>query len=331
MTKDRATFVPSRTWTVNAPARLHFGLLDMGNATARRYGGAGLALAGPHTSVAAASAPVTSVHWSTRPLERDAVALERVLQNFLEAFSGRACVSVRRQAPAHVGLGSKTSLVLSALTAVNKACGLEASRTDLQTFSGRGGASGIGINTFFSGGMVVDLGHPARADPFLPSGSASPAGVPPVAVRLVLPSSWRASLFLVRDGRSYSGAAEREFFQLQTPVPRHEVLEGFGVLYHGLVPAACEGSLAAFGEALTLYQSIGFKRRQISNQSDSVRNLLVRLRKQFSAVGMSGMGPLIFVLHDEQTVAADDVAPEALFLGKYELAAHGRTVTFAEG
>src|SRR6187397_3143910 len=59
----------------------------------------------------------------------------------------------------HVGLGTKTAVILGALQAAAIASGYKVSRAELQLLSGRGGASGVGIHAFFIGGLVIDAGH----------------------------------------------------------------------------------------------------------------------------------------------------------------------------
>ena len=69
----------------------------------------------------------------------------------------------------HVGMGSGTAIrlgVLEGLFCINQRT---MSRKELIQESNRGGTSGIGINTYFSGGLVLDLGVQNNDDVFLPS------------------------------------------------------------------------------------------------------------------------------------------------------------------
>ena len=89
----------------------------------------------------------------------------------------------------HVGMGSATAIRLGSIEGVARLNGLELARDELIRFSGRGGTSGIGINSYFEGGMICDLGRAADGTYYAPSSAAS--GVrPPLALPVVEMPPW---------------------------------------------------------------------------------------------------------------------------------------------
>src|SRR5690606_15053545 len=138
--------------------------------------------------------------------------------------------------PPHVGLGTKTTLLLAIAAACNRDVGSPLGRRELQAVTRRGGTSGIGVNSFFYGGFGVDCGHPQRDAEYAPSAASVPAVAAPLAVQTDFPAEWVIHLALP-SGRRLSGGDERNFFAANTPVPHSDVLQVLSAVYHGLVPA----------------------------------------------------------------------------------------------
>ena len=98
-----------RTVRVRAPARLHFGFLDLHGGLGRRFGGIGLALEEPALDVEIAPAHVLSTP------DSEPERLRRCLEA-AAAYLGvpdAAAVSVSESIPAHAGFGSGTQLALA--------------------------------------------------------------------------------------------------------------------------------------------------------------------------------------------------------------------------
>lgn len=292
---------------VRAFPRIHVGLADLGRVTARAYGGAGFALEGPAFAVSAAGAGERSLV-GFDSLDADAYREVQDALARLEAHVGHGLpyeFVLEGQVRQHIGLGTKTALILATLQAGTSAAGQKVPMSVLQKLSGRGGASGVGINTFFTGGLVIDSGHRQGSVPDLfPSSAREPSEVPPVTARLSLPPTWRFRLFLP-PGRRVSGQDEKEFFESAIPVPRAEVLETIALLLSGLAPAVATGDLAALAECLSALHRTGFKKRELRAQTEEVRGLLAEV-SALGPAGLSSLGPLVYAVH-----AVDDV-PDGL-------------------
>jgi beta-RFAP synthase len=241
---------------VRTASRLHFGLMSLaaegecwpdrlGEAVlpARRFGGVGLMVCRPGVALTAEPAAA----WSAEgPLAERALAVARQAADTLSRERpGVAGPPLRLRvvsAPAeHTGLGTGTQLGMAVARVVAAARGALASAEELARWSGRGLRSGLGVHGFAHGGLLVE------------AGKRSAEGLAPLAARLVFPEDWRVVLAVpaVRGGGLH-GAAEREAFAhlMEGPqgLARSEALCRLALL--GLLPAAAERDLGAFGAAL---------------------------------------------------------------------------------
>ena len=290
--------------------RVHACLFDLGLATPRQYGGLGMAVSGPPTVVTAELARafnVSGLSSADEGTRRDVdAALER-----LRSSHGLPPVSivVNAMPPQHVGLGTKTSLLLAVLAAASSAASLDVTDAELQLASGRGGTSGVGVHTFFNGGMVIDGGH--RTDPprtYRPSSSGRPRAVPPLLGRVAMPTDWAVTL-LLPEGLRRAGSDEESAFVKMTPVPDDEVRETIALGVMGLAASAACHDFGTFTSSLRRLQRVGFKAREISTQSHTGRRLLDELAElPGCAVGMSSMGPLLFAV----SLGKDEAARQRL-------------------
>ena len=312
----------TETISVSTFPRIHMTLIDLAGATQRRYGGAGFSLNTMPAAVRARTALRNTIEVKPNLAERDRQDLEQYVGMLSRAVNMCFHVEVRSVMPQHVGLGSKTALLLATGLVCNAVAGYPLVRSDLVTMCGRGGASGIGIHTVFLGGFVVDGGHRMDGDSrFSPSSSIKPRSLPPLSVRLQFPPHWRIHLFLPK-GRRYHGHEEVRLFQEHTPIRACEVYLVMSSVYHGIVPAIAERDLAALSIAMRAIHRTGFKRREIKAQSNVVQTLLHRLHADSTiAAGMSSLGPLVYAITSSQVVAplrpniVEALSPDIDYLG----------------
>ncbi len=227
---------------VSAGARLHFGFQNLSLARERLYGGIGVGLEEPRVTVVAEPADGVA---ADDPLAREYA--QRAVD--LLEVSG-VDLSLERRLPRHVGLGSGTQLALAVLAATAHAHGLEPRVRERAPALGRGGRSGVGVATFEAGGFVVDAGHPTgRFTTDRPADGDWT--VPAVVARHDLPDEWRFLVVIpdAEPGRSGDDedASIRSVIERADPTVADEIA---GVLTRNLLPAAAEGRLEAFGDAI---------------------------------------------------------------------------------
>jgi beta-ribofuranosylaminobenzene 5'-phosphate synthase len=285
---------------IRAFPRLHLGLHDLGKATPRKYGGSGFTLSWPTTDVSAelysCNVVINQAGLDAQAIEDVAALIER--SQSIMGFDGMR-VTIREVPPQHVGFGTKTTLLLAVATACASESNAAMTASDLQIVSRRGGTSGVGIHTFFNGGFIVDAGHHAPYDvEWSPSSASIPAATPLLVLQHPIPNTWRFSLVLPQ-GRRLAGHDEAEFFRLNTPIPVTEAYRSISLTYHGIVPSVLESRLDLLKQTLAESHRVGFKARELNGQSAAVRAVFAELERiDQCAVGLSSLGPLVYVVHD---------------------------------
>jgi len=277
---------------VVAPARLHFGFIDLHGGLGRCFGSLGMAIDRPTLRLRARRAARTEV--SGGGAER----VERALAAMRETFGIRSPVQIQvdESIPAHAGLGSGTQLALACARAVCMLNGVEASIPELARCLERGARSGIGSGVFEHGGFVVDGG---RGSLDLP---------PPVISRLAFPEDWRVLLLFDPTRTGLHGEREAAAFRDLPRFPERRAEQLARSVLMSLLPALAERRIGEFGAALTeLQQAIGdhFAPAQGGRYaSTKVEAALARLAvRGVAAYGQSSWGPTGFAIVDSQQAA----------------------------
>jgi len=228
------------TVRVEAPARLHIGMLDVSGDGPRRFGGLGVALSRPAVVVEARASDELTVEGPDA--ERALAVAQRCRDALGDAWSAR--VRVLEAIPAHAGLGSGTKLALAVTAALSALAGRSPDPAALARMAGRGARSAVGLWTFALGGLVVEGGRR--------TGSAEPA---PVLVRHAMPDEWRCVLVIPAAEPGLSGGAEEVAFADLRPDPDRSA-EIAWVVLTALLPALVEADLVEFGAALSRLQRL---------------------------------------------------------------------------
>jgi beta-ribofuranosylaminobenzene 5'-phosphate synthase len=275
--------------SVNVPARLHFGFVDLNGGLGRRFGSLGVALEAPSTRVVVTRAPHLEV------LGADAQRARRYLAAVVAHFGldDRLRLSVESTIPAHVGLGSGTQLALSVGMAVAGFFGLDVDVWDIARLLDRGARSSVGIATFAAGGVVLDGGRGADTE------------APPILSRFDFPEAWRILLILDRGQTGLHGQAEREAFRRLPPFPAEAAGQLCRLVLMAALPALAERDIARFGSAVSEMQRVmgdyfapAQGGRFLSRQ---VAEALAWLEASgASGVGQSSWGPTGFALIGSQ-------------------------------
>src|SRR5207249_3697086 len=180
---------------VEAPARLHFGVLDLRGDLGRRFGGVGAAVPSPSLLVEARPAPAPALSAAGPDADRALEFARRFAGHHGLAGAGAgAHLVVHRAIPAHAGLGSGTQLALAVARALAELQGLPTEVTALARAVGRARRSAIGTWTFAHGGFVLEGGR-----------KGEDGAVAPLLARLPLPSEWRCVVVVPRGKPGLTG------------------------------------------------------------------------------------------------------------------------------
>ena len=278
--------------------RVHIGLLSMHEEGYRKNGGIGFALEEPkailEVSAARRFALVDERQNSLTDWERRNI--ERVVDDVLAAEGLGWSVSARLLGDArpHVGLGMGTGVRLAILEALYRLNGLVPDEDTLVRQSERGGTSGIGIRTYFHGGLVVDLGARNLDHTFLPSSRSGQKLIPPVLARTDMPS-WPICLCLPLRLRPRTQAEERDFFRKTAPISTASAHEATYRALFGVYAAAADDDFDTFCAAIEALQEVEWKSQERRQYGDELNKIVDRLRQYgLKGIGMSSLGPLLY-------------------------------------
>lgn len=229
-----------RCVTVESPARLHLGFVDLSGDLGRKFGSLGLAIEGLSTIVSA----TRSQRLTATGLESDRTL--KYARDILASLDLDSCVAleVHSAIPAHAGLGSGTQLALAVASAIAAACDLERSVPELAALTGRGARSGIGIGVFANGGFVVD------------GGRARQTIVPPILARFDFPEDWRVILVQDEAYEGLNGAVESAAFSSAPPMRPALAERLCRLTLMGVFPALVECDFDTFAGSITQIQEI---------------------------------------------------------------------------
>jgi len=225
---------------VEAPARLHLGMLAVAGDGGRRFGGLGVSVSRPAVVVEAEPADELSVDG---PEAERALTFARRCRDTL-GLPGGAHLRVGEAIPPHVGLGSGTKLALAVAQALAALHGRTVDAPALAQAAGRAARSAVGMWTFALGGLVVEGG--------VRDGAERPA---PLLMRHAVPEGWRVVLVVPKAEAGLSGPAEAQAFgQLMPSAERSAAIAQ--LVLTSLLPGLVERDVEEFGGALTRVQRL---------------------------------------------------------------------------
>ena len=225
---------------VEAPARLHLGMLAVAGDGTRRFGGLGVC-------------GRAARRWCSRRSRRDDLSVEGADAERALAFArrcrdalgleGGAHLRVVEAIPPHVGLGSGTKLALAVAQALAAVHGRTLDAPALAQAAGRAARSAVGTWTF----------APRR-----PRGRGrcrEPRAGAPLLTRHAMPDDWRIVIVIPNAEPGLSGAAEVAGVRPLVPSAERSAAIAQLVLT-SLLPALVERELEEFGGALTRVQQL---------------------------------------------------------------------------
>jgi beta-ribofuranosylaminobenzene 5'-phosphate synthase len=218
------------------------------------------------------------------------------LETALNHYSLRQAVmiDISGEAIANHGFGSGTAIRLASLEALMCINDHELSNNELIDLSGRGGTSGIGINTYFSGGAVIDLGIRNSNSKHRPSSALLNITPPLVFQRCDMPE-WNIGICIPSNIKPLTRVEEEEFFNKICPIKESEAYKS---LYHsvmGVMASIYENDKEAFDFSIRELQKCEWKKEERKVHGDTlleVENILYDIGA--SAVGMSSLGPSLY-------------------------------------
>lgn len=307
---------------LTAPARLHFGLLEISSGEPHQFGGLGVSIAQPQVRCRLDWRNRASPDDSTLVVADDSMSrlrIERAMETFrlMElALDGRITtagkISVEAAIPSHQGLGSGTQLNGSVATLfVAKSVfesGLPHRTTADQVWqryfgdehidtndlvhalarsSGRGLRSFVGLGTHLYGGLIVDHGLHRTNEPRR------------TIQRYAVPN-WHVVLVRSDEHGTISGEREKDYFS-QCESPNRHKDRMLGLIQAGIVPAVEASDFVSFCEAVYEFGYLGglvFEPVQGGPfRNQGVEAIVKWLRGLgYCGVGQSSWGPTVYTI-----------------------------------
>ncbi len=292
--------------TVRSAARLHFGFLDVTGGLGRKFGSLGLSISAPRIQVRARRSDELDVSGADDEARKAALLYaERFyahpeIAEMLKVARHKARIYLDRTIPSHSGLGSGTQLALCVVTILCRLHGIDRSVGGAALIVRRGLRSGIGIESFKSGGFIVDGG-----------GGNGEDETPLTLFRHNFPKDWRVVLVFPPGGQGLSGNDEKRAFAGIEPdsVSSGEICR---LVLMKLLPGLLERKLEDFGGAIERIQRItgeSFAGAQSGPYASPLAEGIFAKMRQLGARGMgqSSWGPVLYGFTRDR-LAAREVA-----------------------
>lgn len=266
---------------VEAPSRLHLGIIDMRGSGGRRYGSFGLALNHPQTLVEVESSENFDVSGE------DAVRARKFAERFIHSLELEKKFSIRviSAPPPHSGLGSGTQLALSIGTAISRLSQLEIDTYRIAMIMKRGSVSGVGIHAFRYGGFILDGGHGG-------------GNIPPLLFRYEIPENWYVVVGIPEMKRIW-GRDEKKMMDMVSQKGMDTSERISKILLMNLLPAIVEEDFNEFVEALDKID-VEVGKSFSSVQSGTVRGRIIKDGIEYlkdmgaGGCGQSSWGPAFY-------------------------------------
>ena len=294
------------------------GLIDLNGSIGRVDGGIGLALEEPNIVIKGKESDEISIEFDKKLIEKFGDNYINTVKDRIYNIAHKMLATVGGEGvelkilslfPAHSGLGSGTQLSLAVGKLITLIYNKDMNAYEIAKITGRGGTSGIGIGAFEYGGFLIDGGHSfgrgKDKEDFRPSSASK--GVKPAPIIFRHNFEWDLVLILPKGEHVY-GKREIDIFKKYCPIPLNEVEKICHLVLMKMMPAIVEKNLEDFGDVVNKLQYLGFKKIELSLQSQTVKHLINELHKTAYA-GLSSFGPTVYALGDKKLIVeiANDI------------------------
>lgn len=295
----------SRLIRISVPARIHVNLFDLSEHGYRQNGGVGFCINGFDTLIEFKISKEFEVvdNRACGLTSTEIISLVDHLQKNYKVnnFSEKMAIEFLSGPPPHSGFGTGTATKLACVEAASIFNKIETNQAQLVSASGRGGTSGVGINTYFQGGLSIDFGVKTSGLPLAPSSArTSPLEKPLQLLNIKLPASWGFGVVIPLGSNGISAKEEVDFFNKTCPIPLSAVHESIYHAISGMACAAVESDYLTFSKSINAIQETEWKKAEWSVQSDLVHKLRNELQDSgVECVGLSSLGPALYFMAND--------------------------------
>ena len=292
--------------------RIHITLIGMNNDGYRINGGVGFSISAPKIDVYVEESKNVKII-DERELgltEQEKTRLQHVLTNSINGFGLKKrikCIIQGNVLP-HYGFGSNTSIYMSCLEALFIINEIKYGNEDIVTSSKRGGTSGIGINTYFEGGFIFDVGIKNDNQLFTPSSIADRNGKTPLVIHKCKLPDWKIGICIPKYIQHKSEQEEIEFFKTHCPIENSSIENVLYEAVYGITSSIIESDYDVFCKSINKIQLAKWNYLQRLLYGEALIEL-EQIIKSFGTdcVGMSSLGPMLFFTGNDVKSIIDKV------------------------
>jgi len=283
--------------------RIHITLIGMNNNSYRINGGIGFSI----------DTPITNSHFKlskdieiqdkrekkfTQDEQEKLINTIESVKNDNKMNNGITCIIESDIFP-HYGLGSNTSIYLSCIEALFLLNEVTYDNSKIISLSTRGGTSGIGINTYFDGGYVFDIGIKNERDLLVPSSIANRNGKKPLVIYKGETPNWEIGICIPHYLNNKSEQEEKDFFSKYCPIGKKYINDILYESVYGITSAIIERDYKVFCQSINAIQKTRWKHLERSLYGKALLKLEKKIMQLGAdCVGMSSLGPSLFFLSD---------------------------------
>ena len=269
--------------TVDSPARIHLGFLETNKNTDRKFGSIGLAISGFKNIFKIEFSKNKEIICNNKILERK---VHKIFEIFSKKKKIKNCkITINQNIPFHKGLGSGTQHTLSVGFLISELNSLNMSVEQISELLNRGKRSGIGIEVFKNGGLVIDVGKKKKSD-----------ALPLKIFDYKWPKQWK--IILIQDEGFFGlhGKNEnKEFLKIKKSFAQ----ENCHITMMQIIPGIIENDFESFTRGVSVIQrnmSKVFYGKSSLYASNNVAKIFNYLNiNGYSGFGQSSWGPTGFV------------------------------------
>jgi len=307
--------------------RLHMTLISMHNKNYRYNGGIGFTISNPCHNIIFTPSKTTNISKPDFPELHFLKEQIEEIKNKLK-FKDSINFTITDEIPAHHGFGTGTALRLACLEALFIVNKKDYDNETLIKLSSRGGTSGIGIHSYFSGGFIFDLGHKNDARKKLkPSHDIKSTTLPLLLTREEMPD-WSIGICIPKDIDPLNHKEERAFFDATCPLSKEAVYEASYHALFGTLAAVKTQDYDAFCSSIRNIQECDWKKAERSRHGKRLRFYEDQLYNAGAdAVGMSSLGPALFFMAKDINNVIDELKDLPCQFLNAKPVNHGRIIT----
>ncbi|WP_191905920.1 beta-ribofuranosylaminobenzene 5'-phosphate synthase family protein [Nitrincola iocasae] len=283
--------------SIKASARIHSGLISMHENAYRKFGSVGFSITNPYLIVNTfrCNSGIKITDERLEKITNDKIIhLLKIIEDIYRYYNinGGCEIIIEGDLFPHMGLGSGTALTLSTIESILILNNINYNDSDLIALSKRGRTSGVGIQTYFKGGAILDLGQKFNNCHWAPSSLNFATNISNLLSRIDIPD-WEVNLIFPHTKNKIHSNKERDFFNKNLPLDEYESFRSSYHLIFGLFASFLDNDKKSAINSLQSINDLKWKELEITNQPAS-SDLLEYLKSKGINASMSSMGPTLY-------------------------------------